>query len=328
MKRIALVGYGYWGPNLLRNFYETADCEVLYVCDNDLIRLKDVRKRYPSIMLTGSFDDVLRDSEVDAVVIAVPTKYHFEIAKKSIASGKDVLIEKPMTITSKEAEALNEFAAKNKRIVMVDHTFLFTEAVRKLKKIIDAGTLGRIIYIDSVRVNLGLVQKDSNVIFDLATHDVSILKYLLDKDPDRVSAEGHSYFGKQEEISYLHLHYPGGVSANIHVSWLSPLKIRRMMIVGTKKMAVYDDIEQSEKIKLYDKGIEMDKTQVRIGYRSGDVHSPNLEIKEGLSTMSGEFIKSIEKREEPVSSGRFGLAVVKVLEEASKSIKNANSKKR
>lgn len=328
MKRIALIGYGYWGPNLLRNFYETPNCEVEYVCDLDISKLKSVRKRYPSVILTNSIDDVLSDKEIDAVAVAVPTKHHFEIAKKSLLLGKDVLIEKPMTLSSREADELAHLAAKNKQILMIDHTFLFAEAVRKLKGIIDKGILGKIIYIDSVRVNLGLLQKDSNVLFDLAAHDVSILKYLLDEDPIKVSAVGKKYFGSQEEIGYLHLDYPSGVNANIHVSWLSPLKTRRMMIVGTKKMAVYDDIEQSEKIKLYDKGVEMDKNQIRIGYRSGDVYSPHLEVKEALLTLCGEFIECIVSRKTPISSGKFGAEVVKILETATKSINNYANHKR
>lgn len=328
MKKIALVGYGYWGPNLLRNFYEMDSCEVLYVCDRDLARLKLVRKRYPSVMLTANYEDVLNDNDIDAVVVATPTKFHFELAKKALLAGKDVLIEKPMTTTSIEALELTRIAGKTKRVLMVDHTFLFTQAVRKLKEIIDKGILGKIIYIDSVRVNLGLLQKDSNVIFDLATHDVSILKFLLGADPVKISAEGHKFFGSQEEIAYVHLHYPGGLTANLHVSWLSPLKIRRMMVVGARKMAVYDDIEQSEKIKLYDKGVEFDKTQLRIGYRSGDVYSPNLEIKEGLATMCAEFIAAIEKRKSPISDGKFAYAVVSVLEEASNLAKNVNRKER
>lgn len=327
MKRIALVGYGYWGPNLLRNFFETADCEVLYVCDLDLTRLKSVRKRYPSIMLTSDINEVLKDSDIDAVVIAVPSKYHFEIAKKCLTSQKDVLIEKPMTLSSKEATELVDLAKKNKRMIVVDHTFIFTEAVQKIKKLIDSGALGEIIYIDSVRVNLGLFQKDSNVFFDLATHDISIIGYLLGKQPTSVISTAIKKYGNQEEVGYIHLNYANNLSCNIHVSWLSPLKIRRMMIVGTKKMAVYDDIEQSEKVKIFDKGVTVDKLggtvkeleQIRIGYRSGDIWSPNLEITEGLKTIAQEFIKSISTRKPSVSCGEFGLSVVEILEKSTES---------
>jgi len=329
MTKVALVGYGYWGPNLLRNFYETPNCEVLYCCDKDTSRLKLVRKRYPSVILTSSFTDILKDEEVDAVIIAVPNKLHYKMAKQVIEAGKDVLIEKPMTLTAKEARDLTTTAKRKKRIVMVDHVFLFTQAVRKLKQIIDSGKIGEIVYIDSVRVNLGLFQKDSNVIYDLATHDISILKYLLGKDPNTVSCTGKSYFGRYEEVAYLHLDYPGKMSCHVHVSWLSPLKVRRMMIVGTKKMVVYDDVETSEKIKIYDKGIMVDGLKgapkkarlVRVGYRSGDIWSPHTDIVEALSVMSKEFVEAVEKRKEHFSNGKFGQSVVNVLEKATISSK-------
>jgi predicted dehydrogenase len=299
---------------------------VLYVCDKDLTRLKKVRKRYPSVILTSNFQDVLDDADVDAVVIATPTKFHFTLAKQAIESGKDVLLEKPMTFSYLEAKELSEFAEKNKKIVMVDHTFLFTEAVRKLKKIIDSGEIGDIVYIDSVRVNLGLFQTDSNVAFDLGTHDVAILQYLLGVNPIQVTGVAKSFYGEQEDTFYMHLEYPGKIMCHIHISWLSPLKIRRMMVIGTKKMVVYDDVEQSEKIKIYDKGVIVEKPkeiskveQIRVGYRSGDVYSPNLDIKEGLSVLAAEFIEAITTRHEPLSSANFGKSVINVLEKATES---------
>lgn len=334
MKKVAIVGYGYWGTNLLRNFYETTGCEVLYCCDKDTKRLKAVRKRYPSIILTSNYEDILEDSEVDAVIIATPTKSHYPLAKMALASGKDVLIEKPMTLNTEEAKDLFEISKKEKRIIMVDHTFLFTQAVRKLKKIIDNGELGDIVYIDSVRINLGLFQTDSNVAFDLATHDISILQFLLGVNPISTTCVAKPYYSTQEEIFYLHLDYPKKVSCHLHVSWLSPLKIRRMMIVGTKKMAVYDDVEQSEKIKIYDKGVIVEKLkkgtktaeQVRIGYRSGDIKSPNLDIKEALRIMSSEFINALETRKKPLSDGEFGLKVVNILEVATSSSRSGKKK--
>lgn len=319
-KKIAIIGYGYWGPNLLRNFYETPDCEVLYVCDIDLQRLKLVRKRYPSVILTTNFDEIIKDEELDAVVVAVPAKYHFEIAKKALDANKDVLIEKPMTLSVKEAKNLVDLAKKNKRILMVDHTFLFTEALKRLKEIIDSKTIGEIIYIDCVRINLGLIQKDSNVFFDLAVHDISIINYLLDNVPQKISSIGKKYFSNQEEIGYLNLIYPNNIMANIHVSWLSPLKLRKILIVGTKKMVVYDDVEPSEKIKIYDKGIDTDKIQTRINYRTGDTNSPNLPIKEGLSIVCSEFVKTLVTRKLTLSDGNFALGVVEVLEKATKLI--------
>lgn len=332
MKSIALIGYGYWGPNLLRNFFENPNCEVLYVCDKDLARLKKVRKRYPSVILTSNFQDVLDDSDVDAVIIATPTKFHHLLAKQALEAGKDVLLEKPMTLTLKEAGDLVLIAEKSKKIIMIDHTFIFTEAVRKLKTIIDSGEIGDIVYIDSVRVNLGLFQTDSNVAFDLGTHDVAILQYLLEVDPVQVTSVAKSFYGEQEDTFYMHLEYPGKITCHIHVSWLSPLKIRRMMIIGTKKMVVYDDVEQSEKIKIYDKGVIVQKSkeiskveQIRVGYRSGDVSSPNLDIKEGLSVLAEEFIQAITTRSEPLSNGKFGKSVINVLEKATQSARKRKS---
>ena len=334
MKYVALVGYGYWGTNLLRNFVETKNCEVVYVCDSDITRLKPIRKRYPSIILTSNYDEILVDKEIDAVIIATPTRFHHDLAKKAMEAGKDVLIEKPMALSTSEAKDLVVVSKKTKRIIMVDHTFLFTPAVRKLKTIIDNGEIGDIVYIDSVRTNLGLFQTDSNVSFDLATHDIAILQYLLNASPTVITSVAESFYGTQEEIFYIHLNYPNKITCDLHVSWLSPLKVRKMMIVGTKKMIVYDDVEQSEKIKIYDKGVVFD--QIRIGYRSGDVNSPNIDIKEALGTMALEFIDTLETRKEPVSNGLFGLSIVNILEMSNNSsrssktiiIKNINDNKK
>jgi len=334
MKYVALVGYGYWGTNLLRNFVETKNCEVVYVCDSDITRLKPIRKRYPSIILTSNYDEILVDKEIDAVIIATPTRFHHDLAKKAMEAGKDVLIEKPMALSTSEAKDLVVVSKKTKRIIMVDHTFLFTPAVRKLKTIIDNGEIGDIVYIDSVRTNLGLFQTDSNVSFDLATHDIAILQYLLNASPTVITSVAESFYGTQEEIFYIHLNYPNKITCHLHVSWLSPLKVRKMMIVGTKKMIVYDDVEQSEKIKIYDKGVVFD--QIRIGYRSGDVNSPNIDIKEALGTMALEFIDTLETRKEPVSNGLFGLSIVNILEMSNNSsrssktiiIKNINDNKK
>ena len=325
MKRIALIGYGYWGPNLLRNFFATENCEIVYVCDKDPKRLKEVRKRYPTVILTTEFSDLISDPEIDAIVIAAPTSFHYQLAKSAIESGKDVLVEKPMTLTSKEAYGLVGLARKNKKIIMVDHPFLFTEAVRRLKKIIKDGEIGNVIYIDSVRTNLGLFQKDASVAFDLASHDLSILLYLLGQDPISVISIANSYYGDQDEFSYLHLKFPKNVTCHIHVSWLSPLKVRKMMIVGTKKMIVYDDVEVSEKVRIYDKGVVLDKKQIRIGYRSGDMITPNLEIREALETLSREFIEAITLRKSPLSSGEFGLSIVEILEKAFLSVESGKT---
>lgn len=340
-KKLALVGYGYWGPNLLRNLFDTPGCEVVYCCDKDKERLKDVKRRYPSVATTVDFNEVVKDKSVDGVVLATPTKTHFPLAKKAIINGKSVLIEKPMVLNSKQGYQLVAFAKKHKKILMVDHTFLFNDAVMKIKKIIESGDIGDILYIDSVRVNLGLFQKDSNVIFDLATHDFSIIQYLLEKGPLTIHAHASTHFGDHEEIGYIFAKYPKGISAHVHVSWLSPAKIRRMLIVGTKKMIVYDDIEPTEKVRIYDKGVVMDGNpreleQMKIGYRTGDVWLPKIDIIEPLSLLTREFVNALGNHRKPKSSGEFGAKIIEILEGATKSarkggeavtFKNANRKR-
>lgn len=327
MQKIALVGYGYWGPNLLRNFFETPNCEVLYCCDSDISKLKIVRKRFPSIITTTDYREVLSDPEISAVVIATPTRFHFPLAKDALEAGKDVLIEKPMTLNLLEAKKLVAIASKKKRILMVDHTFLYNEAVRKIKEIVDSGNLGDILYIDSVRANLGLFQNDSNVIFDLATHDFSIISYLLNKKPLSVQAYGKSHVNKQEDVAHVISEYQGGMFAHLHVSWLSPLKVRTMSIIGTKRMLIYNDVNPSEKICVYEKGVSIEGgltkklEEQKISYRSGDAFLPNIKSTEALSLMASDFINSISKRSEPLSGGKLGASVVELLEKSTESLR-------
>lgn len=323
--QIGLVGYGYWGPNLLRNLFENSNCEVVYACDKDIVRLEGIKKRYPTIKLTTNFDDLITDPKIKGVVIAVPTKFHYTLAKRALLNNKDVLVEKPFTLTTKEAKELVDIANKQKRILMVDNTFLFNESIIKIKDLIDKGEIGDILYIDSIRVNLGLFQDDINVIFDLATHDFSITQYLIGTRPVKVQAFAKSHFNKQEDVANITAEYKGGVFANVHVSWLSPLKVRRMQIIGTKKMIVYDDIEQSEKIKIFDKGVDIERGLTKklelnkISYRSGDVWLPNIRNVEALSSMIGEFVKAIDTRKLGKSSGKFTLDVMQILEKATQS---------
>lgn len=329
-KRIALIGYGYWGPNILRNLFDS-DCEVAYCCDKDELKLKLIQKKYPSVITTTNFQQLVDDKTVDAAIIATPTKTHFMLATKFIESGKDVLIEKPMVLTTKEANDIVRLGKKHKRIVMVDHTFLFSDAVTLMRKIIENRDIGNILYIDSVRTNLGLFQKDSNVIFDLAAHDFSIIQYLLKQSPLSIQAQAHSHvpnftnkknfihFNKHEDVSYIYATYPNNVIAHLHVSWLSPVKIRKMLIVGTKKMIVYDDIEPTEKIKVYDKGVIIEKNdketkELKIGYRSGDIWLPKVDVVEPLFSVIKEFISSIKSRKEPRSGGKFGAEITQILE--------------
>ena len=328
MKKIGIVGYGYWGPNLLRNFIATPDCDVLYCCDVQTSKLKEIRKKFSTVIVTSSYQDLLDDSELDGIVIATPTKLHHPLTKQALLSGKDVLMEKPMTLTSTEAGELVSLAAKLNKILMVDHTFLFHEAVRKIKSLIESGEIGDVLYIDSVRANLGLFQKDSNVIYDLASHDFSIIQYLLGGSPIWLQAHGKSHFNNQEDISYIYAEYPKNISVHLHVSWLSPLKIRRMIIVGTKKMIAYDDLEPAEKIRIYEKGIDLEKelsknvNEIRINYRSGDVWLPNLKISEALSQLAKEFIAAMNDRKTPLSDGKFGLQIIKILEKSTESLRS------
>jgi predicted dehydrogenase len=340
MKKIALIGYGYWGPNLLRNFMEVPCCEVVYCCDKDVNRLKEVRKRYPSLIITRDYEDLLHDSELDAAIIATPTKFHYQVARDFLRAGKDVLIEKPMTLTSKEAGLLVEIARKQKKIIMVDHTFIYNEAVRKIKEVIKSGSLGDILYLDSVRANLGLFQQDSNVIFDLATHDFSIVQYLLEDTPVWLQAFGKSHYNKQEDVAYIIAQYAKNISVHIQVSWLSPLKVRQLLIVGTKKMLVYDDVNSAEKIRIYEKGVDLvpglttKLEEAKVSYRSGDAWLPNIKGTEALSLVAREFIEAILTRRKPISDGLMGLNVVSALEKATESarsgkkifFKNANKK--
>lgn len=327
MKKIGLVGYGYWGPNLLRNFVSTPDCEVLYCCDIQLSRIKEIRKKFPSVIVTSSYQDLLDDKELDGIVIATPTKFHFPLAKLALENGKDVLIEKPMTLTSQESTELIAIANKQNRIIMVDHTFLFNEPIRKLKAIIESGEIGDILYVDSVRANLGLFQKDSNAIFDLATHDFSIIQYLLGSSPEWLQAFGQSHYSDQEDVCYVYAQYPKKISVHLHVSWLSPLKVRKMIIVGTKKMITYDDIEVSEKIRIYEKGVDFEKMtvkdsqEIKINYRSGDILTPNLKITEALGVLAKEFVAAMNSRTVTVSDGKFGAEVVKLLESSTESMR-------
>lgn len=320
---IAIVGYGYWGPNLLRTFVNLSSCTVRYCCDLDIGKLQEAKRRFPHVEITNDFNKVISDSNVDAVVLAVPTKLHFALAKRAIEAGKDVLVEKPMTSTSKEARQLVVLAKRKERILMVDHILLFNPAVLKIKELIDKGEIGEILYIDSARTNLGLFRKDVNVIFDLAAHEFSIIQFLLGKMPKVVNTEGKAHVDKQIDIAYITARYPKNIFAHVHVTWLSPLKIRRMIIVGSKKMIIYDDNDVLEKVKVYDKGIVKEKTseansQIKIGYRVGDVWSPNVEVVEPLSLLAQSFVDAISTRKVVRSDGKFGAGVVEILERANR----------
>lgn len=317
MITIAVIGFGYWGPNIVRNVMALPGARISWVCD---VNPKALSLISPSIRVTKRIEEVLEDKKTDAVIIVTPPSSHFSLAKKALESNKHVLVEKPMTTTSKDAATLAKLAKMKKKTLMVDHTFLYTPAVRKLKEIIDRGTLGQVFYVDSVRTNLGLFQKDSNVIADLSVHDFSIMDYLFGMAPSSITAVGarHLIF-HQETVAYVSARYPNNLFFHGHVSWLSPVKIRTMIFVGTKKMLVYDDIEPSEKIKIYDKNVTVTH-DLRVGYRSGAIAIPHIGVEEGLYRVVAEFARAIQTGKPPISSGTQGALVVRSIEEATKSL--------
>lgn len=327
---IGVIGYGYWGPNLVRNFMETSDVAVRAVCDRDPKRQALAKARCPLANVTSDPRDLLKDSSIDAIVIATPVSSHYELAMAALEAGKHVLVEKPMTTTSEEAARLVEKAAAKNKVLMVDHTFIYTGAVRKMKELIVQKTLGDVLYYDSVRVNLGLFQHDVNVLWDLAPHDLSIMQYLLSEAPTAVSALGMSHVpGQPENIAYLTLLYDRALLAHLHVNWLAPVKVRRTLIGGAQKMIVYDELEGSEKVKVYDSGVEVEEAtgqpserryQMLIGYRTGDMHAPKVDNTEALKVETAHFRDCIAHSQKPLTSGELGLQVVQVLECAAMSM--------
>lgn len=327
MINIGVIGYGYWGPNLVRNFAEIPSTQVIKVSDFKPELLAKAQARYPTIEVTTDCRDIFTDPKIDAVVIATPVSTHFDLALAALQAGKHVLVEKPMTASSEQAKRLIEEAKKRNLVLMVDHTFVYTGAVRKMHELISSNKLGDIYYYDSVRVNLGLFQHDVNVIWDLAVHDLSIMNYLLPSQPYAVSATGISHVpGEPENIAYLTLFFESNLIAHIHVNWLAPVKVRRTLIGGSQRMIVYDDLEPSEKVKIYDKGITVNGNsesvyQMLIGYRTGDMWSPQLDMTEALRTEGLHFINCIEQGSRPITDGEAGLRIVRILEAATQSMK-------
>lgn len=326
MINVGVIGYGYWGPNLVRNFVANESTSVVAVCDRDEQRLGKVGSLYPTIRLTASAEDLINDPEVDAVVVATPVDAHFPLALAALTAGKHVFVEKPIASTAEQAKRLIEEAQKRNLILAVDHTFVYTGAVRKMHELIRSDAFGKVRYYDSTRVNLGLFQHDVNVLWDLAVHDLSIMNYILDGRPVAVSATGHSHRpGEPEYVAFLTVYLDDGTIAHVNVNWLSPVKIRRTLVGGERQMIVYDDLEMSEKIKLYDKGIVVTETpeQVRkllISYRTGDLWSPNLPATEALAIETKHFAACIDGTETPVTGGQEGLEVVQILEAANRSM--------
>jgi predicted dehydrogenase len=327
MINIGIIGYGYWGPNLVRNFAETQGAAVAAVADLDAAKLAPVQRRYPAVKTTTDFQDLLKDPSIDAIAVATPVSSHFELGIAALKAGKHLWLEKPIAETSLQARKLVDEAERRQRVLIVDHTFIYTGAVGKMGEIIKGGELGRVYYYDSIRINLGLFQRDVNVISDLAVHDFSILDYLLDEHPVAVSASGINHFpGTPENLAYITLFYDSGTIAHANVSWLAPVKVRQILVGGSKKMITYDDLEPSEKIKVYDKGISFTDDpeqiyQMRVGYRTGDMWAPGLDATEALRVEGQHFVDCIENDKVPQTNGHLGLRVVELIEAATSSMR-------
>jgi len=324
--RIGVIGYGYWGPNLVRNFHEASGGEVTMVSDQNDEQLQRAQSRYPAITVTDDPQALIHSPQVDAVAIATPVSAHYPLALAALKAGKHVFVEKPMAATTAQAEELIEEAARRNLTLMVDHTFVYTGAVRKIHEIVQAGALGQVYYYDSTRVNLGLFQHDVNVLWDLAVHDLSIIEFVFNRAPQAVSATGMSHVpGAPENVAFLTVYYADNLLAHINVNWLAPVKIRRTLIGGSKQMIVYDALEPIETVKVYDKGIEVKSTQelyrTLIGYRTGDMYSPKIDTTEALSLEASHFIRCIEHGLRPETDGAAGLRVVKILEAATESMR-------
>ena len=328
MINIGVVGYGYWGPNLVRNLAETPGATVAAVADLDLSKLATLQRRYPAIKATTDFNELLADPSIDAIAVATPVHTHFELGLAALRAGKHVWMEKPMTERSSQARQLLEEAERRRRTLIVDHTFIYTGAVSKMAEIIRSGDLGQIYYYDSVRVNLGLFQRDVSVVSDLAVHDFSILDFLLGEHPVAVSASGTNHFpGTPENLAYVTLFYASGSIAHINVSWLAPVKVRQILVGGSRKMITYDDLEPSEKVKVYDKGVHLtdDPLQIhemRVGYRTGDMWAPKLSMTEALRVEGEHFVDCIEHGRTPRTDGELGLRVVQLIEAATRSMRH------
>ena len=323
--RVGVIGYGYWGPNIVRNLLEIDEIEVAWCADLNKGRLALAQKRYPKLHVTGDPTQVTSDPAVDAIVIATPVATHFPLAKKALENGKHVLVEKPMTHTVAEGEKLIELADKRGLVLMVDHTFIYTGAVRKLKEIVEVGELGDLYYFDSVRINLGMFQHDSDVLWDLAPHDLSILTHVIKQKPKWVSATGSAHTGDGfVDVAYMTVHFENGFIAHFHVNWLSPVKIRQILIGGSRRMLVYDDMEATEKLRIYDRGIRIATQEgvykTLVDYRTGDMWAPKVDVREALAVECEHFFECVRFKKRPQSDGEAGLLVVKLLEAASQSL--------
>ena len=325
MLRMGVVGYGYWGPNIVRNLRSLEGCQVAGVCDQSPAAVKRIKQAHPDLNVTTNCSELLESKEIDAVAVVTPVCTHFDLAKAALQNGKHVFVEKPFTATVRQAEELVELAERKNLKIMVDHTFLFTGAVRKIRELIDEGVLGDLYYYDSTRVNLGLFQHDVSVIWDLAPHDLSIMSFLIPEEPEAVVATGQSHLNGLVDVAFLTVYFPGNTIAHINVNWLSPVKVRTTLLGGEKKMLVWNDLEADEKLKIYDKGAQISNGQglydLMVSYRSGDMWAPKVEQTEALKLELGHFVDCVLKDRTPLNDGMAGLRVVKLLEAADRSLK-------
>jgi predicted dehydrogenase len=328
MIRVGVIGYGYWGPNLVRNFMSAPGSAVTRVCDQRKERLSSLGNLYPGVNTGADSSDLINDPQIDAVVIATPVSSHFELAMSALKAGKHVLVEKPLAAKSDQARELVDEAAARNLVLLVDHTFVYTDAVRKIRELISSGQLGEIYYYDAVRVNLGLFQHDVSVIWDLAIHDLSIIDHVLPSKPVAVSATGISHVpGQPENVAYITLFFASAQIAHVHVNWLTPVKVRHTLIGGSEKMILYDDLEPSEKLKVYDKGIDVtpepeDVYKMLVSYRLGDMWAPQISNTEALQTEALHFIDCIENNKQPETDGPAGLRMVSLIEAAETSLRD------
>jgi predicted dehydrogenase len=324
MIRFGVIGYGYWGPNVVRNLRGLETTEVVAICDKREGARQRAKQAYPDVHVTSDCSELLSSPHIDAVAVITPVWTHYELAKSALRNGKHVFVEKPFTSNSAQAEELIELAARHRLQIMVDHTFLFTGAVRKIRELIDDNTLGKLYYYDSTRVNLGLFQHDVNVLWDLAPHDLSIVDYLIGKPPEAVIATGESHLNGLTDVAYLTAYFPDNIIAHINVNWLSPVKVRTTLIGGEKKMVVWNDLEADEKIKVYDRGVKMTSREgvydLLVSYRSGDMWAPKVEATEALRAELSYFVDCIEHNLVPLNDGLAGLRVVRMLEAAEESL--------
>jgi predicted dehydrogenase len=325
--RMGVIGYGYWGPNIVRNFHSQDNCEVVLVADRNSKNEGRLKKLFPSVAFTTDENEILTSPNIDIVAVVTPVWTHYELAKRALENGKHVFVEKPFTDNTAQAEELIELAERKNLKIMVDHTFLFTGAVKKIKELVEKKELGELYYYDALRVNLGLFQHDVNVIWDLAAHDLSIMDYVISEKPEAVVATGEKHLNGVEDVAFITVYFPKRIIAHVNVNWLSPVKVRTTLIGGEKKMLVWNDLEADEKIRIYDKGVSMSANpsnlhQLLVSYRSGDMWAPRLEQVEALRAEAAYFLQCIEGNANPFNDGLAGLRVVKILEAADRSVRS------